>query len=167
MVTETDGFFTYNASAKTTVHYPASRLPGAPVHSIYIDRNSEVWFGQDIAGTVAHFNTRTKVLKTEVIPVEPTSTDRSRPAFHVHEDIFGSVWVHPYGGGFSRFDKAANCLRPFYNGFSDTNWRFSNKIHSAFPTGKAICGCAPIPRDWRKSLSALPFQYDDAGTSSV
>ena len=26
-----------------------------------------------------------------------------------------------------------------------------------FPTGKAICGCAPIPRDWRKSLSALPF----------
>ena len=132
MVTETDGFFTYNASAKTTVHYPASRLPGAPVHSIYIDRNSEVWFGQDIAGTVAHFNARTKVLKTEVIPVEPTSTDRSRPAFHVHEDIFGSVWVHPYGGGFSRFDKAANCLRPFYNGFSDTDWRFSNKIHSAF-----------------------------------
>ena len=57
------------------------------------------------------------MLKTEVIPVEPTSTDRSRPAFHVHEDIFGSVWVHPYGGGFSRFDKAANCLRPFYNGF--------------------------------------------------
>ena len=72
------------------------------------------------------------MLKTEVIPVEPTSTDRSRPAFHVHEDIFGSVWVHPYGGGFSRFDKAANCLRPFYNGFSDTDWRFSNKIHSAF-----------------------------------
>ena len=37
MVTETDGFFTYNTPAKTTVHYPASRLPGAPVHSIYID----------------------------------------------------------------------------------------------------------------------------------
>ena len=83
-------------------------------------------------GNRCHFNARTKVLKTEVIPVEPTSTDRSRPAFHVHEDIFGSVWVHPYGGGFSRFDKAANCLRPFYNGFSDTDWRFSNKIHSAF-----------------------------------
>lgn len=157
MVTETDGFFTYNTPAKTTVHYPASRLPGAPVHSIYIDRNSEVWFGQDIAGTVAHFNARTKVLKTEVILVEPTSTDRSRPAFHVHEDIFGSVWVHPYGGGFSRFDKAANCLRPFYNGFSDTDWRFPIKSILLFPTGKAICGCAPIPRDWRKSLSALPF----------
>ena len=97
------------------------------------------------------------MLKTEVIPVEPTSTDRSRPAFHVHEDIFGSVWVHPYGGGFSRFDKAANCLRPFYNGFSDTDWVFPIKSILLFPTGKAICGCAPIPRDWRKSLSALPF----------
>lgn len=56
----------------------------------------------------------------------------SRPAFHVHEDIYGTVWVHPYGGGFSRFDRENNRLQSFYNGLSDANWRFSNKIHSAF-----------------------------------
>lgn len=132
VVTKNDGFFIYNLSSKTTEHYEASRLPKAPVHSIYVDSHSEIWFEQEIPGTVAHFNAKTKTLKTEVIPVEPTSTDRSRPAFHVHEDIYGTVWVHPYGGGFSRFDKATNSLCSFYNGLSDAGWRFSNKIHSAF-----------------------------------
>lgn len=132
IVTATDGFFLYNSQSKATQHYEASRLPKAPVRSIYIDKYSEIWFEQEVSGTVAHFNPKTKVLKTEVIKVEPTSTDRSRPAFHVHEDMYGTVWVHPYGGGFSRFDKNSNSLRPFFNGLMDADWRFSNKIHSAF-----------------------------------
>ena len=132
IVTETDGFFVYNVPSQGWEHYKASRLPKAAVRSVHIDRHSEIWFEQEVPGTVAHFNTKTKVLKTEVVPVEPTSTDRSRPAFHVHEDIYGTVWVHPYGGGFSRFDRESNRLLPFYNGLHDSNWRFSNKIHSAF-----------------------------------
>lgn len=132
IATATDGFFTYNFQTKKIEHYEASRMPKAPICSIYVDRSSEVWFEQDVSGTVAHFNPATKVLKIETIAVEPTSTDRSRPAFHVHEDIYGTVWVHPYGGGFSRFDKKTNSLLPFYNGLADADWRFSNKIHSAF-----------------------------------
>lgn len=132
IVTATDGFFIYKFQSKTTEHFEASHLPKVPIRSVYVDRTSEIWFEQEISGTVAHFNPKTKVLKTEVIKVEPTSTDRSRPAFHVHEDIYGTVWVHPYGGGFSRFDKESNRLCPFYNGLTDANWRFSNKIHSAF-----------------------------------
>ena len=132
IVTKTDGFFVYDVASKGMEHYEASRLPKAPVRSAYMDKYSEIWFEQEVPGTVAHFNAKTKVLTTEVIPVEPTSTDRSHPAFHVHEDIYGTVWVHPYGGGFSRFDRENNRLQSFYNGLSDANWRFSNKIHSAF-----------------------------------
>ena len=132
IATATDGFFIYKFQSKTMEYFEASRLPKAPVRSIYVDRNSEIWFEQEVSGTVAHFNPKTKALKIEVIKVEPTSTDRSRPAFHVHEDIYGTVWVHPYGGGFSRFDRVSNSLCPFYNGLMDANWRFSNKIHSAF-----------------------------------
>lgn len=132
IVTATDGFFIYRFGSGKIDHREASRLPKAPVHSIYVDRYSEVWFEQNVSGTVAHFNPQTKVLKTEVAQVEPTSTDRSRPAFHVHEDSYGTVWVHPYGGGFSRFDRQTNSLHPFFNGLADTGWRFSNKIHSAF-----------------------------------
>ena len=108
------------------------------------------------------------MLKTEVIPVEPTSTDRSVRLFTCMEDIFGSVWVHPYGGGFSRFDKAANCLRPFYNGFSDTNWRFSNKIHSAFSDRQGnLWMCTHSKAAGENHFPLFLFQYDDAGTSSV
>ncbi|MDO4162945.1 MAG: two-component regulator propeller domain-containing protein [Bacteroides sp.] len=132
LVTATDGFFIYNPPTQKLEHYEASRFPKAPIVSAYVDKGEEVWFEQHVPGTVVHFNPRTRQLKTEVIPVEPTSTDRSRPAFHVHEDVNGIVWVHPYGGGFSYFDRKANCLRPFYNSLSDGNWRFSNKIHTAF-----------------------------------
>lgn len=132
LCTDIDGFFIFRFPSESLEHFDASRLPQAPVRSIYVDKNSEVWFEQNVSGTVAHFNPKTNILKTEVIRVEPTSTDRSRPAFHVHEDIYGTVWVHPYGGGFSRFDNESNSLRPFFNGLTDTDWRFSNKIHSAF-----------------------------------
>lgn len=150
LATAGDGFFICNLAAGTRKHYEASRLPKAPVLSAYRDKTGEVWFEQEVSGTVAHFNPQTGQLKTEVIAVEPTSTDRSRPAFHIHEDVYGTVWVHPYGGGFSRFDKQANCLRPFYNSLSDGCWRFSNKIHSAFPTVRAICGCVLTPRGWKR-----------------
>lgn len=132
IATATDGFFVYQFDTKTTEHYAASRFPDAPIHSTYVDKYSEVWFEQRISGCVVHFNPRTRVLKTENIAVEPTSTDRSRPAFHVHEDINGTVWVHPYGGGFSYFDRESNSLRPFYNSLANDDWRFSNKIHSAY-----------------------------------
>ena len=132
MATATDGFYLYDLSTDTWKHYAAERLPRAPIRSIYVDRYSNIWFEQDVAGVVAHFNAQTGVLKTETMTVEQTSTDRSRPAFHVHEDIYGNVWVHPYGGGFSYFDRESNSLRPFYNDMNSPDWRFSNKIHSAY-----------------------------------
>ena len=132
LATDTAGFFVYNLLTGESEHYGASNLPAAPVVSTYVDSGKEVWFEQEVEGTVAHFNPYTRRLKIEVVSVEPTTTDRSRPAFHIHEDIHGTVWVHPYGGGFSRFDREANCLRPFYNSLTDGRWRFSNKIHSAF-----------------------------------
>ena len=64
--------------------------------------------------------------------VEYSNADRSRPAFHIHEDVHGHIWVHPYGGGFSYFDRDRNCLVPFYDDLGSNNWRFSNKIHAAF-----------------------------------
>lgn len=132
LVTSRDGFFVYQMQNQTWEHYPASRFANSPIHSSYKDKNAEIWFEQHIPGVVMHFNPHTRILKREEMEVEPTSTDRSRPAFHVHEDVQGRVWVHPYGGGFSYFDPESNSLRPFYNSLLRTDWRFSNKIHSAF-----------------------------------
>ncbi len=135
ITTSTDGFFVYNLKTDEKMHYShmvCRELPSKPILSAYVDRKSEVWFEQEEPGVVAHFNPHTGVVKREQIRVEPTSSDRSRPAFHIHEDLNGYLWVHPYGGGFSYFDRAANRLVPFYDDLGSRNWRFSNKIHAAF-----------------------------------
>lgn len=132
LVTATEGLFYYHLADEgiERLHTPA--LSASPVISTYKDRNGEVWLEQHVSGSVAHFNLQTGRLKVERIAVEPASIDRSRPAFHVHEDVRGTVWVHPYGGGFSYFDSQTNTLHPFYNSLADSDWRFSNKIHTAF-----------------------------------
>ena len=135
ITTDSDGFFTYNLRTKTNVHYSflaCKALPAKPILSAYVDRSSEVWFEQEEPGVVAHFNPSTGVVTREQIPIEYSNPERSRPAFHIHEDVNGYLWVHPYGGGFSYFDPQKKCLVPFYNGLGSRDWRFSNKIHSAF-----------------------------------
>lgn len=135
IATDTDGFFVYHLKTNEQNHYsPATckNLPKQPILSMYVDRASEVWFEQEEAGVVAHFNPFTGVVTREEMQVEYSPADRSRPAFHIHEDTNGYVWVHPYAGGFSYYDRKRNCLVPFYDDLSSHNWRFSNKIHSAF-----------------------------------
>lgn len=132
IASKSDGFFVYNIGNDTYKHFPESLLPKATIDNIYIDGADEIWFEQNVTGEVAHYNPYTDKIKTEKVYAEPTSTDRSRPAFHIHEDIFGSLWVHPYGGGFSYFDRSKNCLVPFYNSMDGGKWHFSNKIHCAF-----------------------------------
>lgn len=135
IATATDGFFTYDLKAEKEFHYShilCKDLPDSPILSAYVDKKSEVWFEQEVIGTVAHFNPFTKIFKVERMKVEPGSAFRGHPAFHIHEDINGYTWVHPYGGGFSYFDREKNCLVPFYDSTDNGEWRFSNKIHAAF-----------------------------------
>jgi signal transduction histidine kinase/ligand-binding sensor domain-containing protein/DNA-binding response OmpR family regulator len=135
IATSTDGFFTCRLSDRKLTHYThatCKTLPDSPILSTYMDRNGEVWFEQEVVGCVMHFNPVTKEVRLERLRVEPATADRSRPSFHIHEDIRGTVWVHPFGGGLARFDRKRNRLIPFYNEPGSKEWKFSNKIHSAF-----------------------------------
>lgn len=135
VTTDSDGFFTYHLKTGESTHYSfltCKELPAKPILSAYVDRSSEVWFEQEEPGVVAHFNPATGVVTREQIRIEYTTPERSRPAFHIHEDANGCLWVHPYGGGFSFFDPQQRKLVPFYNELGSRDWRFSNKIHAAF-----------------------------------
>ena len=132
IATEKDGFFVYDMKNSSLKHFKPSTIPDAPIDNIYRDSADEIWFAQDASGQVAHFNPHTEIVKIEKVYTEYTNTDRSRPAFHIHEDIYGTLWVHPYGGGFSYFDRARNCIMPFYNSMEGKHWNFSNKIHCAY-----------------------------------
>lgn len=131
--TSSDGFYVYNFETGRTEAYNKNtcrELPNHKIVSTYIDSHNEVWFELNQPGGVCHFNPYTKKLKHEVLKTEPGSAARSEPAFHIHEDVNGYLWVHPFGGGLSYFDRAENRLIPFYNEPGSSGWRFSNKIHS-------------------------------------
>ena len=130
-----DGFFIYDIPNRTHTHYSPTvykDLAEAPILSTYVDKAGEVWFEQEMPGGVVHFNPFTNTIKREQLKVEPTAADRSRPSFHIHEDVNGYLWVHPYAGGFSFYDREQSKLIPFYNELGSPDWRFSNKIHSSF-----------------------------------
>ena len=132
--TSESGFFVYNRlTQQVTPYTPATHreLAGARILSTYVDRSRELWLELDQAGEVVHFNLRTKQLKRERMVIEPGSAARSEPGFHIHEDVNNRLWVHPFDGGFSYFDRARNCLVPFFNCPGSADWRFSNKLHSA------------------------------------
>lgn len=135
IASRSDGFFIYNEPTQHTTHFSAAthrELPDSPILSTYKDSHNEIWIEQEVPGCVVHFNPGTSTLKREQMKVEPGSADRSRPAFHIHEDIHGRTWVHPFGGGMSYYDRERKQLVPFYNEPGSREWKFSNKIHSSF-----------------------------------
>lgn len=153
MTTDSDGFFLCNLKTNKHTHYSpvtCKELSAQPILSAYVDRTSEVWFEQEEPGVVVHFNPATGVVKREQMRVEYSNADRSRPAFHIHEDIHGHIWVHPYGGGFSYFDRERNCLVPFMMIWAVTTGAFLTRYMPLFLINKGICGFVPTPKDWRK-----------------
>ena len=132
--TNSDGFFLYNLLTGKSVHYStitAAGLPSDEVLHVYVDRLKEVWLDLGGAKGVTHFNPSTGRIKQEIVSSELGSSPRSNPEFHIHEDVNGFLWIHPYGGGFSYYARKANKLVPFYNQLGSSDYRFSNKIHSA------------------------------------
>ena len=95
IASKNEGFFVYDIKNDSYKHFKANLLPNANIDNIYKDGADEIWFEQNVTGEVAHYNPYTDKIKIENIYAEPTNTDRSRPAFHILEDIFGSLWVLP------------------------------------------------------------------------
>lgn len=133
VATRDDGLFLYLPATETATHYSNTtnpKLPGRKILSIYVDREKEIWLNLEDAKGVTHFNPYTHIIKQELLEVEIGSAYRSQPEFKIHEDTNGYLWVHPFNGGLSVFDRTTNSLRPFYNKPGAKDWKFSNKIHS-------------------------------------
>ena len=153
VTTDSDGFFTYHLKTKAAVHYSSltcKALPDRPILSAYVDRSSEVWFEQEEPGVVAHFNPATGVVTREQILIEYSNPERSRPAFHIFEDVNGFLWVHPYGGGFSFFDRQKGVWF-----LSIMNWAVTTGVSPIrfirlFLINKAIYGFVRTPKDWKR-----------------
>lgn len=134
ITTTSEGFFIYDKSLKALSLYNSSSLKGMNNDHIlypYVDRLGNVWFELDCLG-VAKFNVATRTMKHYVMPLESLSASVFPPNFFIFEDLFGYLWVHPRGGGFSFYDPLTDELLPFYNEPNSPNWKFSSMMHAAF-----------------------------------
>lgn len=132
--TSAHGLYLYNIrtgeiSSFLSNDYP--QLSQVHIQSAYVDRYKTVWFQVEEPQTVCYFNLHTRKLKIQTMKEEIGEAVSSNPSFHIHEDIFNNLWIHPYAGGFSYYDRKNDKLIPFYDEADSPAWKFSSKIHSA------------------------------------
>lgn len=162
IATRSEGFYIYNLKNKELVSYNKQThkdFPDAVISSVYKDRYDELWFELHEIGGILHFNPLTKELKHEIVPVESSMASRAQPAFHILEDIKGRLWVHPYGGGLSYYDRTKKKLSPFYNAPGASDWKFSNKLHSILSDRQGNLWMCTHSKDLEK-VTFLDNQFD-------
>lgn len=132
--TSSDGLYLYDVRTGGVTSFQSvdyQELSQVHIQSAYVDRYKTVWFQVEEPQTICYLNMLTRKLKVQTMKEEIGEAVSSNPSFHVHEDIFNNLWIHPYAGGFSRYDRENDRLVPFYDEAGSPDWRFSSKIHSA------------------------------------
>lgn len=133
--TASDGFFVYEQSSGNHRHYNTRNYPSLKDNQIkaaYIDTNGEAWIRLNTKG-VTHFNPENEQFDHFILQ-DKYGKDivDSRPEMYIYEDVNGSLWVHPSGGGLAWYDRKNNRIRPFYNPALQSGWSADNKVTNVF-----------------------------------
>lgn len=130
--TERDGFYVYGQKDKEYRHYSTPSLKDKQIKAVYIDSYGEAWIRLNTKG-VTHFNPESGQFDYFILQ-DKYGKDivDSRPEMYVYEDMNGSLWLHPSGGGFAWYDRKNNRIRPFYNPALQSGWSADNKVTTVF-----------------------------------
>jgi signal transduction histidine kinase/DNA-binding response OmpR family regulator/ligand-binding sensor domain-containing protein len=132
--TANDGFFIYRVAKNTFEHYHSTNtreLKNNTVNFLSFDRLQQLWFVTDELG-IYKWDVDSRQIKYFRVKTEDASMIASPSIPLVIEDIYGQIWIHPKGGGFSIYNKQHDTLEPFYNDSFSPDWRFSNILHVAY-----------------------------------
>lgn len=133
--TASDGFFVYSPQEDKSCHYNTANcknLKDNNIREVYIDSHHEAWLRHDIPG-VTHFNPESENISYFILQ-DKYGKDivDSRPEMYIYEDINGSLWLHPSGGGLAWYDRKENSIRPFCNPALQSGWSSDNKVTGLF-----------------------------------
>lgn len=162
IATRDDGFFTYNLATNQSRHYTKENnrsLPGNNVLSVYIDKSGDAWFDLADAKGVTRFQPSTGRIGQKVILSEEGGAFRAQPKFFIHEDTNNNLWIHPFDGGFSLYDREKDRLVPFFNEPGSRDWKFSNKIHSVMSDSQGNLWMCTHSKGLEK-ISFLPGRFN-------
>lgn len=133
--TSRSGLVVYDPKSKSYTiinRLNAPEYPSDDILSTYMDSYGEVWFEMVQLGEVCHYNPETNEFHRINMWIEEHNADRSYPAFQICEDRNRNLWVHPFGGGLSWYDRKNGKLMSFHDDPSTPEWRFSRELHSMF-----------------------------------
>ena len=128
--TQNNGFFTYDIIQDLLTHYSKEKFPVMKtneIQSIYIDRTGEAWLEIKSQG-VLHFSPQNN--KISFVESRLNEGQFTNPNCIIFEDEKDVLWIQPYFGFFSWYDRANNKLVPFYSAYNeDINTLFSYGIN--------------------------------------
>jgi len=133
------GFYTYDILRGQLQQFSKEKYPEMKtndIQQIYIDRAGEAWLGIKSHG-VLHFNPQTN--KVVYIPSNMNVGQLTNPNYLIFEDEKDILWIQPYFGSFSWFDRANDRLVPFYSAYNeDINTLFSYGVNHVLSDSQGV-----------------------------
>lgn len=137
--TQGRGFFTYDVLQGTLQQFSREKYPEMrtnDIESIYIDRVGDAWLQIKSSG-VLHFSPQTN--KIVCFDTKKNDGQLTNPNYQIFEDEKDILWVQPYLGFFSWFDRANNRLVPFNSAYNeDINVLFSYGVNHVLSDSQGV-----------------------------
>ena len=137
--TQGKGFYTYDVLRGAFKQFSKEKYPEMTtddIQQIYIDRAGDAWMSIKSSG-VLHFTPQNN--KIVYIESKMNEGQVSNPNFLIFEDEKDILWVQPYFGSFSWFDRTTNTLVPFYSAYNeDINTLFSYGVNHVLSDSQGV-----------------------------
>jgi ligand-binding sensor domain-containing protein len=137
--TQANGFFTYDVLREELQQFSKEKFPEMKtneIQDIYIDKAGEAWLGIKSSGLL-HFNPQTN----KIVYVHSKMNDGqiTNPNFLIFEDEKDVLWIQPYFGSFSWYDRTNQKLVPFYSAYNqDINALFSYGVNHVLSDSQGV-----------------------------
>ncbi len=139
LATLEQGFYTYDILREELQHFSKEKYPEMKtneIQEIYIDRAGEAWLGIHFPG-VLHFNPQTN--KIMYVPSLMNEGQVTNPNYLIFEDDKDVLWIQPYFGSFSWYDRVNDRLVPFYSAYNeDINTLFSYGVNHVLSDSQGV-----------------------------
>ena len=137
--TQGKGFFCFDVLQGSLQQFSKEKYPVMKtndIQSIYIDRAGDAWLEIRSSG-VLHFSPQTN--KIVYFDTKMNEGQVTNPNYLIFEDEKDILWIQPYLGFFSWFDRANNRLVPFYSAYSDDiNVLFSYGVNHVLSDSQGV-----------------------------
>ncbi len=137
--TPDNGFYAYDLLSESLQHFSTKKFPQMKtdeILQIYIDRSGEAWISIHASGILHYIPQKNKL---EYIETRLNEGQVTNPSNQIFEDEKDNLWIQPYVGTFSWFDRVTDRLVPFYSPYNeDVNTLFSYGVNHVLSDSQGV-----------------------------